>query len=166
MTNDHEVAQGASMAIKTLVYSRSACQCVRMAKIPIPRAPTSIKARRRACRQQPDTSVSMPIFRLKRQGGIKVFALPGTAMCAIGIRETHLYTKPVLIRKTRPRSDGPDSHYVMDMESENVFRRLNWKFLSCFLPVTPSSSSQEILGVLIVSCQGYTFELIREARLE
>ena len=154
------------MAIKTLVYSRSACQCVRMAKIPIPRAPTSIKARRRAYRKQPDTSVSMPIVRLKRQGGIHIFAPSGTGMCAIVIHDTHLYTKPLLIRETRPREDGPDSHYARHMESENVFRRLNWKFLSCFLPVTPSSSSQEILGVLIVSCQGYTFELIREARLE
>ena len=153
------------MAIKTLVYSRSAWQCVRMANSPIPRAPTSIKACRRACRQQPDISVNMPIFRINRQGEIKVFAMPGTAMCAVGMRG-RLYSKPVLIRKTRPRFDGPDSHYVMDMESENVFRRLNWKFLSCVLPVTPSSSSQEIRGVLIVTCQGYTFEPIQEKEIQ
>ena len=155
------------MAIKTLVYySRSTCKCVCMANYPIPCALTSIKVCRHAGRQQPDPSVHMPIFRLKRQGGIHVFATSGTGTCAIVIRDTHLYTKPLLIRETRPREDGPDSHFVRHMESEDVFRRLNWKFLSCVLPVTPSSSSQEILGVLIVSCQGYTFELIREARLE
>ena len=82
------------------------------------------------------------IFRNSMHGGFTVHAF----LFKVSVKRGRwLYVNPVLhglIRRSK----------MQDKKSVKVFCRLNWNFISCCPEVT-------VEDFLIISCQGYTFEL-------
>jgi hypothetical protein len=82
------------------------------------------------------------IFWISMHGGLTVHAFPTIVSVKRG---RWLYANPVLHGRIR-RSKVPDK------KSMEIFSSLNWNFISC----CPEETVEDFL---IISCQGYTFEL-------
>ncbi len=82
------------------------------------------------------------IFKTSMHGGLTVYAFPAMVAVARGGR---MYLNPVLhgvIRRTK----------TQNKKHARLFCRLNWNFISC----CPEETVEDLL---IISCQGSTFEL-------
>ena len=82
------------------------------------------------------------IFETSMHGGLTVHAF--SAMVSV-TRGRWTYMNPVLHGRIR-RSKVPDK------KSMEIFSSLNWNFISC----CPEETVEDFL---VISCQGYTFEL-------
>jgi hypothetical protein len=77
---------------------------------------------------------------------LSIYANSG--LCGVGIgAPKYIYIFPVLYGKIR-------RDRKKDKKAEKIFEGLNWRFISG----SPFETSE---GTLIISCQGYTFELVR-----
>ena len=84
------------------------------------------------------------IFKTSRHGKLSVYAFPAMVAVARGGR---MYLNPVPYGRIRRNTNKTQNKKYAQM-----FCRLNWNFISC----CPEETVEDFL---VISCQGYTFEL-------
>jgi hypothetical protein len=85
----------------------------------------------------------MSLYTTNLHGGINIYAFHFQVAVTLG---DHFYINPLLLNGRVRRGT------TLDKKSAKLFCSLNWNFISC-CPV------ETVEDRLIISCQGYTFEL-------